>query len=128
LNIMVIIAFPILLVTSIWDIKFLRKIKEQPHWEKNKRWGVIERATLHPPVVIVALFMIFTDARNYILPPNLVTIVITTIILFIPFFLLDVRWTERYKWPEALVVIGLVLASALSLLLAEAFLWGVPFW
>lgn len=128
LNTMVMIAFPILLVTSVWDINFYRKLKHQSYWGKNKNWACVERLTLHPPVVIVALFMIFNDARNYIQPPNLILMVFSTIILFSPFFLLDVRWTKRYKWPEALVVIGLVLASAISLLLAEAFLWDVPIW
>ncbi len=128
LNVMVMIAFPILLVTSIWDINFYRKFKHQPYWGKNIRWALIERLTMHPPVVIVALFMIFNDARNYIQPPNLVLLAASVLFLFTPFFFLDVRWTKRYKWPEALIVIGLMIASCVSLLLAEAFLWGVPVW
>jgi len=127
-NIMVIVAFPILIVTSMWDVNFYRRVKSQPYWVEKRRWAVVERLTLHPPVVVVAIFMILNDARNYIQPPNLITIVVTVVILFVPFFLLDERWTRRYKWPEALIVIGLVVASGTSLLLAEAFLWGVPLW
>ncbi len=127
-NVMVIIAFPILIVTSVWDINFYRRFNSQKYWEKNRRWLVLERLTLHPPVVIVAIYMILTDARNYIEPPNLVILVLSVFILFIPFFIVDVRWSKRYKWPEALIVIGLMLASGISLLLAEAILWGVPLW
>jgi len=127
-NVMVMIAFPIILVTSVWDINFYRRFKTQTYWTKNQRWVVIERLTLHPPVVAVAVLMILNDARNYIQPPNLLMMIVSALILFIPFFLLDERWTRRYKWPEALIVIGLMVASGASLLLAEALLWGVPLW
>ncbi len=127
-NIMVMIAFPILLVTSIWDVNFYRRFSTQAYWTKNRRWVLVERLTLHPPIVIIALFMIFNDARNYIQPPNLVIMVVSVLILFIPFFLLDERWTRHYKWPEALIVIGLIVSSGISLLLAEILLWGVPLW
>jgi hypothetical protein len=125
---MVMIAFPILLVTSIWDINFFRRFKYQDYWTKNRKWGLIERLTLHPPIVILAIFMILDGARKYIQPPNLVLLAVIIIILFIPFFLLDARWTKRYKWPEALIIIGLIIASGVSLLVAEAILWGVPIW
>ncbi len=127
-NIMVMLAFPILVVTSVWDINFVRKFNNQPHWGEKKKWAILERATLHPPVVVVAIYMILADARNFIMPPSLLIMVITSAILFLPFFLIDERWTNRYNWPQALIVIGLFAASGISLLLAEAFLWGVPIW
>lgn len=127
-NLMVIIAFPILIVTSVWDINFYRKFNTQPYWAEKKGWAILERLTLHPPVVVLAIYMILTDARNYIQPPNLVILVISALVLFSPFFLVDERWTKRYKWPEAMIVIGLMIASGVSLLIAEAILWGVPIW
>ncbi len=127
-NIMVMLAFPILVVTSIWDINFYRRFNSQPYWKKNKRWLIVERVTLHPPVVLVAIYMIIVGAGNFIEAPNLLLMAMSVVILFIPFFLLDERWTKRYKWPEALIVIGLMLASGISLLIAEAILWGVPIW
>ena len=127
-NVMVMVAFPILLVTSIWDINFFRRFRFQDHWKTNRRWGIIERSTMHPPVVVVAIYMILTDARNYIQAPNLILMVAVVVLLFSPFFLTDVRWTKRYKWPEALIVIGLIISSGVSLLVAEAVLWGVPIW
>jgi hypothetical protein len=128
LNIIVMVAFPILLVTSIWDINFYRRFNSQAYWTKNRGWLLIERATMHPPVVLVAVFMILDGARNYIEPPNLLLMVLSVVLLFIPFFLFDERWRKRYKWPEAVLVIALMLASGISLLLAVAFLWGVPIW
>jgi hypothetical protein len=127
-NVMVMVAFPILVVTSVWDINFMRRFSSQDYWANNRRWGLVERVTLHPPVVVVAIYMILMGARNYIQPPNLVLLVLVVILLFLPFFILDLRWTERYKWPEALIVIGLIIASGVSLLLAEYVLWGVPIW
>ncbi|MFW9918963.1 MAG: hypothetical protein ACFFED_05140 [Candidatus Thorarchaeota archaeon] len=127
-NVMVMVAFPILVVTSIWDINFYRRFNSQTYWEKNRRWLLVERITLHPPVVLVAIYMILSGARNFIEPTNLLLMVLIVGILFIPFFLLDVRWTKRYKWPEALIVIGLMLASSISLVLSMSILWGVPIW
>ena len=127
-NIIVIVAFPILIVTSVWDVNFYRRLHSQPYWSVKKQWAILERITLHPPVVILAIYMIFTDARKYIQPPNLIVLIISILILFTPFFLLDERWTKRYKWPEALIVIGLVIMSGVSLLIAEAVLWSVPLW
>jgi hypothetical protein len=125
---MVMVAFPILVVTSIWDINFMKRIMSQDHWKTNRNWGILERSTMHPPVVVVAIYMILMDARNYIQTPNLILMVVVVISLFLPFFLLDVRWTRRYKWPQALIVIGLIIASGVSLLVAEFILWGVPIW
>jgi len=127
-NVIVMVAFPILVVTSIWDINYIRRFKSQDHWANSWKWGFAERLTLHPPVVLVAIYMILMGARNYIEPPNLILMVMVVIVLFLPFFLIDVRWTKRYKWPEALIVIGLMVGSGVSLLLAEAILWGVPIW
>ncbi|UCE11119.1 MAG: hypothetical protein JSW61_04055 [Candidatus Thorarchaeota archaeon] len=127
-NVMVMVAFPILIVTSIWDINFMRRFKSQEHWAKTWRWGLLERITLHPPVVLVAVYMILMGGRNFIEPPNLIIMGLVIIVLFLPFFLLDVRWTKRYKWPEAVLIIGLLTSSGASLLLAEAFLWGVSVW
>ncbi|MFW9837982.1 MAG: hypothetical protein ACFFE7_10705 [Candidatus Thorarchaeota archaeon] len=127
-NVMVIVAFPILVVTSIWDINFMRRFMSQDYWATNRKWGFVERVTLHPPVVAVSIYMILMDARNYIQPPNLILMAVMIIGLLLPFFLVDVRWTKRYKWPEAILIVGLFVASGVSLIVAEALLWGVPIW
>ncbi|MFW9869972.1 MAG: hypothetical protein ACFFEL_10135 [Candidatus Thorarchaeota archaeon] len=127
-NVMVMVAFPILLVTSIWDVNFMRRFKSQDHWANSWRWGFIERLTLHPPVVLLAIYMIFMGARNYIEPPYLILMALIIVILYLPFFFLDVRVTKRYKWPQAVLIIGLLVSSGVSLVIAEAFIWGVPVW
>jgi hypothetical protein len=72
--------------------------------------------------------MILAGARNFIEAPNLILMAVSILVLYLPFFLLDVRVTQRYRWPQALIVIGLLVGSAASLILAEAILWGVPIW
>ena len=128
LNIIIMVAFPILIVTSVWDVNFYRRFNTQEYWKKNRRWAIVERLTLHPPVVIIAIYMILTGARNYIEAPSLVMIVIIVVGLCFPFFFVDERWTKRYQWPQAVLVISLVALSGISLLVAQAVLWGVPIW
>ncbi|TFG34863.1 hypothetical protein EU527_01435 [Candidatus Thorarchaeota archaeon] len=128
LNIIVIISFPILVVTVGWDINFYRNFRIRTYWTKNKRWMLLERLTLHPPVFLLGLLMIIVGAQSYIRPSNLLFIGLAAILLYIPFFLFDVRWRERYSWPQALTIIMLVGLSSLSLAIAEFILWGVPLW
>ena len=128
LNIIMMVAFPILVVTSVWDINFYRRFNTQDYWKKNRQWAIIERLTLHPPIVVIAIYMILNGARNYIESPSLVMLVIVVVLFCVPFFFVDERWTKKYKWPEALLVIGLIVLSGVSLLIAEAILWGVPIW
>ena len=128
LNLVVMISFPVLIVTVGWDVNFYRGLRTKHFWKKNKRWLVLERLTLHPPVVALALFIILTDAQLYIRAPNLVTIAVTAIFVYSPFFLVDERWRSGYQWPQALVVIGLFAGSTIAMMLAQALLWGVRLW
>jgi len=128
LNIIVIISFPILVVTVGWDINFYRNFKNRAYWTKNKRLMLLERLTLHPPVFLLGLFMILAGAQSYICPPNLSIIGLAAILLYIPFFLFDDRWRKKYSWPQAITIILLVAFSSLSLAVAESILWSVPIW
>ncbi|MEM2143138.1 MAG: hypothetical protein QXQ81_07785 [Candidatus Thorarchaeota archaeon] len=128
LNLVVMMSFPILLVTVGWDIRFYRRFSSRNYWHKNRTWLIVERLTLHPPVVILALLMIYLGAESYIRAPTLITIGLATLLLYVPFFLFDERWRSRYLWPQAIVVIALFTGSMLSMMIAQAFLWGVPLW
>lgn len=128
LNIIVIISFPILAVTVGWDINFYRSFRSRTYWTKYKRWMLLERLTLHPPVFLLGLLMIIYGAQAYIRPANLLFIGLSAILLYIPFFLFDVRWREKYNWPQALTIIMLVALSSISLAIAEFLLWEVPLW
>lgn len=128
LNIIVLISFPILVVTVGWDINFYRFFQTRDYWKKNRRWILVERLTLHPPVFLLGLAMILIDAQFYFRTPSLHYIVLSAILLYIPFFIFDARWRTRYNWPQALIVIMLVGLSSLSLAVAQFLLWGVPVW
>jgi hypothetical protein len=122
------ITFPILLVTPAWDFNFYRQFSSRTYWKKNKSWVLVERLTLHPPVIVIAACMLVIGAQSYILASNLLFILAAAILLYTPFFLVDERWTKRYNWPQAPTVIFLVGASSLGMALAQAILWGVPLW
>jgi hypothetical protein len=123
-----VVAFPILLITSIWDVNFYRRFNTQEYWKKNRLWAILERMTLHPPVVIIALYMILTGARNYIEAPNAVIFLLIVFFMVSPFFIFDERVRKRYQWPQAMIVTGLIVLSGIALVIAEVILWGVPIW
>ncbi len=80
-----------------WDIPFFIKFNKQDHWQKNKTWLIIERATLHPPMIGTVIWMLFSGLRSFVDSSNLILIVIITLILgLLPYFLFDQRWTKKY--------------------------------
>ena len=80
-----------------WDIPFFIKFKKQKHWDKNRVWLIIERATLHPPMIGTVIWMIFSGLKSFVDSSNLILIVIITVILgLLPYFLFDERWTKKY--------------------------------
>ncbi len=97
LNLIVMISFPILLVTTSWDIKFYRRFRSRDYWKKNRRWVLLESLTLHPPVFGVGLAMILVGAEPLIRAPNLLFILAAAVLMYVPFFLFDARWTDRYN-------------------------------
>ena len=80
-----------------WDIPFFIKFNKQAHWQKNKAWLIIERATLHPPMIGTVIWMFFSGLRSFVDSSNLILIIIITVILsLLPYFLFDQRWTKKY--------------------------------
>jgi hypothetical protein len=128
LNLIVMLSWPILIVTPMWDVNFFRRFRQRTYWEKNRRLMLLERATMHPPIIVLGFALLFVRARPYIEAPNLVLILVAGFVLSLPFFLFDDRWTKRYNWPQAPTVLGLVLASTIGMTIAQALLWGVPLW
>ena len=81
-----------------WDLPFFIKFKKNSHyWEKNRAWMLIERATLHPPMIGTVIWMFFSWLKSFVDTSNLFLIIIFTIILgILPYFLFDERWTKKY--------------------------------
>ncbi|KXH75982.1 MAG: hypothetical protein AM326_08075 [Candidatus Thorarchaeota archaeon SMTZ-45] len=128
LNLIVMIAFPVLVVTPGWDITFYRRFRNRNYWEKNRKWMLVERLTMHPPVILLGVVLLIVRARPFIEAPNLLFILLAGLVLLSPFFILDERWRTRYNWPQAPTVIGLMLSSTFAMMIAQALLWGVPLW
>jgi len=80
-----------------WDIPFFIKFHKQNHWDKNRVWLIIERATLHPPMIVTVILMYIKGLKTFVDSSNLIILIILTIILgLIPYFLLDRRWTTNF--------------------------------
>jgi len=90
-------TIPMIIALIGWDIPFFIKFKKQNYWEKNKVWLIIERATLHPPMIGTVIWMFFSGLKTFVDSSNLFIILIITLILgLLPYFLLDRRWTTNF--------------------------------
>ena len=80
-----------------WDIPFFIKFKKQNHWDKNHVWLIIERATLHPPMIGTVIWMYFSELKTFVDSSNLIIFILITIILgLLPYILLDQRWKTNF--------------------------------
>ncbi|MHA1474911.1 MAG: hypothetical protein ACTSRX_07985 [Promethearchaeota archaeon] len=90
-------TIPLIIALIGWDIPFFIKFKKQNYWKKNKVWLIIERATLHPPMIGTVIWMFFSGLKTFVDSSNLIIILIITLILgLLPYFLLDRRWTTNF--------------------------------
>jgi hypothetical protein len=111
-NLIIITCFPVMLVTSFWDLKFYQKFKTRNYWEKNKNWLLVERLTMHPPMVGFGLFFYIAGILPYFnYSKGVLPAIIAILVVYVPFFLWDKRWTEKYNWPQGLIMISLMVFS-----------------
>ncbi len=90
---------PMIIAFIGWDMPFFIKFKRRTYWEneKNRVWLLIERATLHPPMIGTIIWMIFNGLHSYVDASHLVIYtLIGSVFVFLPWFLLDHRWTKNY--------------------------------
>jgi hypothetical protein len=68
-NVMWMGVIPVLCVAAImWDVRFYKEAfgkNTPPEWEEKKTWLVLERLTLHPPIIIPGLIPFFLGLRGY---------------------------------------------------------------
>ena len=90
-------TFALIIALIGWDIPFFIKFNKKNHWEKNRGWLIIERATLHPPMIGTVIWMYLSGLKTFVDSSNLVIIIIISLILgLLPYFLFDQRWTKKY--------------------------------
>lgn len=103
-NLIVATALPLMLVSFIgWDTLFFYKFKKRTYWEKNHGWLIVERLTMHPPMLIVALYWWIAGLENVLLiQGSYATIIAAVILVFAPMLLFDKRMTEKYIAPTGM--------------------------
>lgn len=112
-NIIIAVCFPAMIFTSLWDFNFYKGFKARTYWKKNKNWVLIERLTMHPPILIGGLSL-YVIGLQYFVPPNdLISFFIGILIVYPSSFLLDIRLRKRYNWPSGRNLLIVMLISTL---------------
>ncbi|MFW9867038.1 MAG: hypothetical protein ACFFEN_13160 [Candidatus Thorarchaeota archaeon] len=99
-NVIVAVCFPAMIFTSLWDINFYKGFKSRNYWEKNKNWVLIERMTMHPPILVGGLSLYIIGLQKFIPSNDLVPFLLGILIVYLTSFLLDIRLRKRYNWPN----------------------------
>ena len=90
-------TIPLIIALIGWDIPFFVKFRGKNYWEKNRAWLIIERATLHPPMIATVIWMFISGLKSFVDSSNLIPFIIITLILgLLPYFLFDQRWTKNF--------------------------------
>ena len=90
----------------------------------KKFWQIIERLTMHIPLIIFGVYYYFVYQPEAILYFQLFTLdkFITALLLVcIPMFLFDPRITKKEDWPRGLFIVGGALIDVVGNILF--FLW-----
>lgn len=127
-NAILIACYPVMILTTVWDVQFYRLFRQRGYWKKNRGWLVVERLTLHPPILICGTWLYLVGSlgeagfgRFLPRPIALVSIALAMLLVWVPFFLLDSRWTARYNWPQAPIMITIMTGANLALIAIAIF-------
>ncbi len=110
-NLIVTASFPMMfLCIFIFDIPFFYKIKHgesvlpqggQYSPEKIDIWVILEKITLHIPIVILGLYFYSQGLKTVVFPSlKISTFVIVLFLVFIPFIFIDPRILKKRDWPD----------------------------
>ncbi|TFG25208.1 MAG: hypothetical protein EU533_01350 [Promethearchaeota archaeon] len=113
-NVILAVCFPAMVFTSMWDFNFYRHFKGRTYWKKNKTWLLLERMTMHPPILIGGLYIYLTGIWNYVPPGDLVVFAIGILFVYPSSYFLDVRLRKRYEWPNGRDLLLVMLFSTVA--------------
>jgi hypothetical protein len=113
-NVIVAVCFPAMIFTSLWDVNFYKGFKSRTYWEKNKNWVLIERLTMHPPILVGGLSLYIIGLKNFIPNNNIIPFLLGILIVYSTSFLLDIRLRKKYNWPNGRNLFLVMLISTLS--------------
>lgn len=115
-NQILVTCWPVMILTTVWDFNFFKNFKKRDFWTKNKRWLIVERLTMHPPILIIGGWMFLQGLERWF-PRDLSFFpsIIGMFLVYLPFFFMDERWTRRYIYPQALIMIIFMVGSVIVL-------------
>lgn len=111
----------------LWDIRFYREIfgKNCPEtWKEKKFWLILERLTLHPPIIIVGLLPFIFDFQHFVLGNGIVSSTdwVTKIVAVIfgnsaiisAFYFADVRAKDGSKTGKIIWIYVVAISAVMS--------------
>jgi hypothetical protein len=115
-NQIIITCWPVMILTTVWDFNFFSAFKKRTYWKKNRGWLLVERLTLHPPILIIGGWMYLQGLTRWF-PRELSFLpsIPAMMLIILPFFFMDARWTSRYIYPQAVIMIIVIVGAVLAL-------------
>lgn len=113
-NVIVAVCFPAMIFTTMWDYNFYRKFKTREYWQKNKGWLLVERLTMHPPILICGLYFYIKGIQNFVPKDPIWPFIIGIIIVYGSSYMCDIRLRKRFNWPNGRDLFIVMLVSTLG--------------
>jgi hypothetical protein len=129
-SLIVVTALPTMVMAFLWfDIPFYRHtIMIDPLYQKNKVWAIVERLTLHPPMIIAGVYLYVLDITK-IFPGGFPIEVLASgvIIIYGAYLLFDPRITKKQSHPAGyIILLAAILETVFIVLYMEFFYYWVP--
>ncbi|MBD3350759.1 MAG: hypothetical protein GF364_04650 [Candidatus Lokiarchaeota archaeon] len=133
-NIICIWSIPFLIFATVgWDTRFLKQWKknEIESWKAVRYSLLLERITLHLPMLVVSLWLCIENFNGFLTGYTtiengfqaVIYLIFATIIVYTPYLVLDVRFSEKRGWPigKNLALLAIIPWSLVYLLCIHRF-------
>lgn len=111
-NALIIQFIPSMIFISVWfDILFLVNIKKDAISKMNLKpmdtfWLIVERVTLHVPIIILGFWMVFDGVFQYVnFSQGWWPYIIDIPLIFGAYFLMDERLSKKMDWPLGPIIV-----------------------
>lgn len=127
-NLITVTVLPFVIIAILsWDRKWFKRYHGYELSSRKKFWLVVERSTLHVPLLIGGIIPYFTGISTFILGDfssffdfyAIISFIVAGFIIFVPYILFDIRWSKKHKWPTGkymlmgMFVLMIIMYSAL---------------
>jgi hypothetical protein len=82
-----------------WDAPFFKKFSSRTYWKKNHGWLIVERLTMHIPMLIVAIYLYMVGMPQIEWIDGIRLYMFTFPGFYLWYIRVDKRWSEKYIWP-----------------------------